>query len=131
MNRRYAPTHLSYKKLQNETLCDIQLSSLILLMKRSVVIINKNCICGNPLELLGDLKVTILGNKKNFRLHLKGFKKRAIKSGFILVRTSCPLLIKIIYSFPLRSTALQWERLSKHKYYSLEFSSIFHWDKLY
>ena len=31
INRRYTPTHLSYKKLQKETLCDIQLSSLIFL----------------------------------------------------------------------------------------------------
>ena len=29
MNRRYAPTHLSDKKLQKETLCEIQLSSPI------------------------------------------------------------------------------------------------------
>ena len=33
INRCYAPTHLSYKKLQKETLCDIQLSSLIFLDK--------------------------------------------------------------------------------------------------
>ena len=29
---RYAPTHLSYKKLQKETLCDVQLGSLIFLV---------------------------------------------------------------------------------------------------
>ena len=33
INRRYAPTHLSYKKLQKETLCDIQLSSIIFLQE--------------------------------------------------------------------------------------------------
>ena len=32
MNRCYAPTHLSNKKLQKEILCDIQLSSLIFLV---------------------------------------------------------------------------------------------------
>ena len=36
INRRYAPTHLSYKKLQKETLCDIQLSSLTFLVEKSV-----------------------------------------------------------------------------------------------
>ena len=33
ISRRYAPTHLSYKELQKETLCEIQLSSRTFLVK--------------------------------------------------------------------------------------------------
>ena len=33
INRRYAPTDLSYKKLQKEILCNSQLSSLTFLLK--------------------------------------------------------------------------------------------------
>ena len=79
---------------------------------------NKSCICGNPHELLGDLKLKILGNKKSFR------------KTFVQASTSFSSPIRIIYFFPFRKIKYSFAA-SKNTYYSIELSRTFQWDKLY
>ena len=55
INRRYLPTHLSYKKLQKETLCDIQPNSLIFLVEVTSIVLNAHTSMFDPLRDLKSL----------------------------------------------------------------------------
>ena len=74
---RYAPTHLSYKKLQMETLCDIQLSSLTSLMLHTFpMAINGKC---SKIELKKDLKLINQWAHQSKMLFNPDLTKQAIK----------------------------------------------------